>query len=231
MRPLLVTARLGDRVVYSGDYLHLDGILSYGAYLAMSRAERAGLPDLAEDWAADMDLPLARWACDPVGDFDHRLLDDSGQLWGWSASVELGSWESQSQASYRKRPPLDRMVRYAKDATVQIGTGALKAYDLAFPAVFAREQHWRCVGDAAGVRELLSRVAAIGRKHNTGYGTVLEWLVEDDPSDALLPRVYPETIGVGMAGEHTRRPARIRPPYHHRSRLVTRCLVPVLEAP
>jgi hypothetical protein len=224
--PLLITAHLSDAIVYSGDLLHLDGILSCGVYLGMTPTEQRQLPDLREAWAADLPLPLARWRCMPVGDFDDRLLDD-GQLWGWVASVELLPWASFGHTEYRKRPPMQEMLRYTSAKTVNIGSGRLKAYDLALPMVRAMQQQWYCEGDKQLVQEALNRVEAIGRKHNTGYGTVREWQVE--PTDARrCPRVYPAT-GVTLAdggGEFYERGARIRPPYHHRSRAVSRCLVP-----
>lgn len=228
MTPLQVTAELSDAVVYSGDLIHLDGILARGVFLGLTPGEQLGLPNLCANWAVDLDLPLARWTCKPVGSFDERLLDDDGMLWGWQASCEMDPWESHGTAEYRKRPPLGEMIRFTRDKTANIRSGALKAYDLSLPVVRAGRQRWYCVGDREIVYAALSRVTAIGRKHNTGYGTVRRWTVEECEHPGLLRRVYPASMATHVDDTLFERSARIRPPYHHRSRHVSRCLAPVI---
>jgi hypothetical protein len=228
MTSLVVTAVLADAIVYSGDLIHLDGIISYGMYLRLPVDERSALPDLRGDVAFDFDLPLAKWQCEAPSTVNPNLLDYEGMLWGWMASCELVPWDVHSTAEYRKRPPLRTMTRYTSARTANIGAGTLKAYDLSLPTVRARRQQWYCEGNLDGVQDALARVQGIGRKHNTGYGTVLEWQVEETERRSCL-RVYPQALSRMLDGhEQHRRGARIRPPYHHRSRHVHDCVVPVI---
>lgn len=227
MEPLQITAELSDPIVSDGSPIHLDGILSAGVFFGLAPDEKAALPPIGANWAVDLDLPLERWYCDPVGKYDTKLLNSSGQLWGWVASIPLDPWESYGVVEYRKRAPHDEMASRAMDRTVNLGSGPLKSYDLSLPTVWAARQRWYCIGDKKEVYAALQRVHAIGRKHNTGCGSVQRWRVEScDPMEC--PRIVPTSYAPKFAGYRSE--GRIRPPYHHRSRVVTDCWIPISTA-
>jgi CRISPR type IV-associated protein Csf3 len=240
--PLRVVAHVTEPILYAGDGLHLDGILSAAAFEALDERTRRRMPPLSSPWAVDIDVPLARWGVDVGPDWsgDARLLWKqkgggasrnrySRTLWGWCASAVQAEWQQHGTAEIRKRPELDQMRRYAKDRTADISSGPMKAYDLAFPTVFAPTLTWYALGDGARVLELLRRhIVAIGKKTRLGYGTVARWEVERveadwsiaGPDGRLVRRMPRES---GMVGQHSY--GAIRPPYHHASRLVE-CVEP-----
>lgn len=222
-----------EPIVYSGDGLHLDGILAAAAFRALDERTRRRMPPLTSDFPVDVKLPLARWVVD-VGDEwggNQRLLHKhkgGGQkrqttlLWGWCASAVQATWLQHGQIEMRKKPDLDAIRRYTSATSANISSGALKAYDLAFPTSFARELTWYALGDRNAVSALLRNIVAIGGKRGTGSGTVERWSVEvidGDRSiinDGRLMRRMP--VQSGLPGQRGR--MAIRPPYHHHSRIV-----------
>jgi hypothetical protein len=204
-----VTAIMIEPVIYYEDGMHLDGILSYGAFREYNGPE---LPPINSPWAIDFDLPLKKWRVDPPGEFsgDKRLLDDNGMLWGWCASRVDAEWFARGKMEYRKRPDIGAMQRFTTSTSHNIGAGALKAFDVAYPTLMASEHHWHAIGYIDAVRRLLSHVTHIGKKSTTGMGAVSEWVVEP---------CYPVEIVRRMPNDRGR-PYAIRPPYHHASRRV-----------
>lgn len=233
MRPLLVTAHMSEPILYSGDGLHLDGILAAAAFRDLDEQTRRRMPPLESEWPVDIALPLARWVVDVGAEWpgDERLLRRRGkgrksittELWGWRASAVQATWAQHGKAEVRKKPELAGMRRYAADRTVELGAGPLKAYDLAFPTAFAPMLHWYAFGGEDEVRRLLTtHIQALGKKHNLGHGTVMRWTVEpcaEDRSvvdgDRIMRRMPVQSC---LAG-HLHHGA-IRPPYHHHSRVV-----------
>jgi hypothetical protein len=215
---------MSEPVVYSGDLLHLDGVIAFAAYRDLDDRTRRRIPPISSPWAVDLRLPLSRWFCPAPeeGSCDPRLLKE-GRIWGWAASAEASAWAGRGVAEVRKRPPLDQMRRYASDRRVETGAGPLKAYDLVVPTVFAREVLWYAHGVRSEVERLLVRHApAIGKKRGIGYGTVLRWRVEacgEDLSvvraDGTPARRMPASSGLVARAVR----ATIRPPYHHGSRV------------
>lgn len=209
---MIVTARMREPVIYYEDGMHLDGPLSYAAFRAYQRAGGAPLPPITDPWAVDFDLPLERWAIPlPDGaDVDQRLLDSQGLVWGWMCSRVEADWLGRGKMEYRKRPDTQRMGRYTTAKSHQLGTGPLKAFDVAFPTLTARELRWVAVGDVDEVRRLLHLVTHIGKKSTTGMGAVDEWTVETCEQRSFERRM---PCDGGMLGA-------IRAPYHHVSRRV-----------
>ena len=212
MEYMTVTARMREPVVHYEDGMHLDGILAYAAFRIYQREGGAPLPPINEAWCLDFDLPLTRWVRPlPVGcDVDQRLLID-GEVWGFCASRVNADWLARGKMEYRKRPDLDRMRRYTQAKSHSLGAGALKAFDVAYPTMTARELHWMAQGDIDAVRAHLALVSHIGKKCATGMGAVGEWLVEPCNAQAIKRRL---PVDGGMSGS-------IRPPYHHISRHVS----------
>lgn len=222
MRPLIITARMAEPVAYYGDGLHFDGILSWGAYLAMPRAERDALPPMGE-WALDMDLPLDRWQWAYEADCDDRLRAPNGDVWGWMCSAVHADWQVESMHAIRKKPAVGEMAEWSNSKSVVIGSGPLKAKDITVPTRFAHELVWYALGDWGGVNELLQPIHSIGKVHNIGLGVVAEWTVETVSADEAgwcesimarrrMPLSYTTEGHLVQGG--------IRAPYHHRSRQI-----------
>lgn len=240
-RPLRVTATMHEPVIYSGDLIHLDGILAYAAFRDLDRRTRCRMPPTSAPWLVDLELPLARWLVD-VGETwagDKRLLWSTGRrnrgrtrttkLWGWRASAESVSSVLRGSAEIRKKPELDQMRRYAGDRSVNVGAGTFKGYDLKMPTVFAHSFKWYAYGDGSEVARLLrTYVQAIGKKHQLGYGTVASWGVSamdadhSVESESGLARRMPVQCMV----EGALTCGAIRPPYFHRSRIIE-CVEPL----
>lgn len=230
MTPLRIRAVMREPVVYYGDGMHLDGIVAYGVYCGLSRAQQDALPPIRGEWAVDMPLPLARWQCAPPPGCDPRLLDEDGQLWGWRASAVHGDWPLHDRHNVRKMPQTDAMATWAGDGSVNIAGGPHKASDIPYPARWARVLTWYAVGDLAGVYEALGRVRSVGKLANHGMGRVDSWQVEavdNDGSievDGELARTMPSTY----RPEVLPRLLGIRPPYHHPSRQIE-AVAPVFD--
>jgi hypothetical protein len=239
MTPLVVTAHLAEPIVTYGDGLHLDGPLAFACFQDLSPAARARVTPIESPWAADFDLPLARWTgpSDLSATTDPRLTTDGamapdpdgvlcGEVWGWrcSAAVAVGpSWATTHD--HRRRPAVEGMVQWSEARRLELGGGPRAARNLTFPATVVRTVRWYAVGDGARVGALLSRhVPAIGKLARTGAGRVRGWTVEEFNEDWSI---------LGPSGQIMRRlPSRmfpdrpttegaIRAPYHHRSRWVS----------
>jgi hypothetical protein len=219
MTPFRVRAIMGEPVIYSHDGMHLDGVLAWGAYIAHVREHgHDSLPSINAPWALDFDLPLAKWTR-PVPDGAQvapRLLNDNGMLWGWCASAAVADWVTHGKIEVRKRPDIQRMMRYATSPSLHLGAGPHKAFDVPYPTSFAFTIEWYARGDRASCAEMLADVTHVGKKHKLGFGKVLRWDVEDMDDDwsvakdGVLTRRMPRDDG---------RMAPIRAPYHHISRL------------
>lgn len=234
--PLRITATLSEPVVYAGDLLHFDGILAYAVYRDLPERLRRRIPPLSSEWVVDLPIPLGEWQVDVGGGWaggDQRLLrrlpgrrgvaGHTSLLWGYRASAETEPWDIRGAAEIRKRPPLDEMRRYATDRSVQLAGGPLKARDVKMPTAFAPCQRWYAYGNKAEVQRLLDEhIPAIGKVRGHGHGTVLRWVVEstDVVCDTLVDRLPMRRLPVESGAKGTPRRRSIRPPYHHRSRVV-----------
>lgn len=232
--PMRVIARMDEPIGYLGDLLHLDGPIAYAVYHDLDEPTRRTIePVEVAEFPTDFRsrTPLSTWWVDYEaalhGDVDARLLEPGPQLWGWACSAaDESSWTARGKIEVRKKPDLARMTRYTDARSAHLSTGHMKAYDLAFPTVFAREVTWFAHGDVDKVRYLLSTfVPAIGKKRNIGGGTVREWVVSEEPGarddlaihdDGKLRRRMP----AGAIGGHSLRAGAIRPPYYHHTRVV-----------
>jgi CRISPR type IV-associated protein Csf3 len=226
-KPYRVTARMAEPVIWTGDGLHLDGIL-HAAASDLRRCLPAGhkMPmQCNDDWWQDFRLPLAKWAIDaPRETRQHpHIRDETGNLWGWCASAASAEWLKDSQIEIRKKPAMNEMIRYSGDVSINIGAGPLKAYNLTYPTRWAPEIHWYVMGQKRGLEYLLDKITHIGKKHNLGLGRVLEWSVTDTNYDwsiigegGRLMRRMPACFDSAKYSEY----GAIRAPYWHRSRYV-----------
>jgi len=225
---LCITAKLAEPIIDYGDPIAIDGILAYAAWRIIRHVPpsmgRYHLPPEAAPWVADFRLPLRKTMVEPdlPSWCNRRLLTPTGELWWWSASMAIIEPVRQSKHEIRKRPDTGRMARLTKSPSINIGAGAVKAYDLAFPTVLVDQITWYVVGQLDAIRFMLADVTHIGKKRHHGLGRVLSWSVDPHHEDRTLidadgnaARHLPACL-VGEEGESLG----LRPPYWHPSRRV-----------
>lgn len=230
MVPMRVRCELLDPVVYQGDGMCLDGILSAAWFrdLPYELTSRWPSASRSDDWVRDLELPLARWAVPYAGQCDPRLRDEQGRVWGWCASAVHADWRLYTRAEVRRRVATDEMTRWTDAADVDIAAGRYKASDLRLPARMATHLEWYALGHVAEVRRVLdAHITAVGRKVGHGHGRVSRWVVERMDQDWSVTRhgrlTRPMPRGY-MPGQVQSRG--IRPLYWHPSRYIS-CVVPV----
>lgn len=234
-RPLLVSCRVVQPVIYYGDGLNLDGLLAFGAFQELSDMEKSSLGPLNAPWVEDFEMPVAKWACPRPDDrpVDERLLTADGELWGWCSSDVQSAWEGRQPYDVRKMPPADEIKRLTRDRGVNVINGRFKGSNVKYEGWWPVEGllTWYVLGDKEGVERLLRHVPNVGKLHNHGYGKVdctlngePIWRVEEIENDysiedasGSLTRAMP----AGYQGRDGHRvDAPIRAPRHHRSRYV-----------
>lgn len=223
---MTVMAMMTEPIACYEDGLHLDGPLAYGAYLEWcDDHDRYSMPPMSEPWALDFDLPLDRWAAkfSPGEEVADGLLTEDGLVWGWCCSASFADWSNHGVHHVRKRAELELMARYASANVHNYGIGPLKAKNIQYPTVFAREVTWHARGDMTRVKALLDRVTHIGKLCGHGMGAVEEWTVEPAIEDLSVGNgcVTYRRMPASCAPAAMCRPMSIRAPYHHRSRMVS----------
>lgn len=199
MKPLRIECHVEQPIVYSGDGLHLDGLIAYGVYARMSREEQAALPNVYD--SPDLDLPLERW-----GD---------GENWVWKASAAYVDWTARTQVEIRRMTNADAMTRHSKDAVVNISNGQFKGMDLRYEARYPAGGvlTWYAVGEPDEIALCLEKITNIGKIHNHGHEKIRcdiegkpEWTITEDEAahDKWTHRNMPEAGGA---------PTPTRPPY------------------
>lgn len=231
MRPLRITARMAEPVVYIGDGMAFDGILAAAWMRDLPYELTSKWPTASRDepWLRDLELPLAKWQTPYDGDCESRLRDPmTGSVWGWRASSVFADWSVSTRVEVRKRPPLHEMKDWSDAVDVNISAGRFKAHDLKLPARFASVLTWFAVGRPKPVlRVLRNHITALGRKVGHGNGRVLEWQVEDWHDDwsvqvgETLSRPMPRGFAPGPVARRG-----VRAPYWHPSRQLD-CVVPL----
>jgi len=229
MRPLRVYCDLAEPVVYHGDGMSLDGILAAAMFRDLPASVTNGMPLATRDepWLDDLELPLARWACEYRGKCDDRLRDSNGNVWGWRASSVHADWACETRVEVRKRAPVDELKRWSDAADINVSAGRYKAHDLKLAARLARRLEWYVVGDGELIERLLvQHITAVGRKVGHGNGRVLRWRVEDWPHDWSVVRGSELTraMPAGFARGYLSRRA-VRAPSWHPSRIID-CVAP-----
>lgn len=161
MTPLQITARLAGAISLPRGSIALD------ALLASQVALRGQLPPprSAED-CAPLEIPIAR---EPGGRFH-------------LASFSVGEFDQAELRYVSKRAPAEQYqtIGAGKIRRVLLSAGANKSYRIPMPVSHARGDvlRWWCLGDADGIRDLLSTVVGLGKRRAVGYGRVLAWTVE-----------------------------------------------------
>lgn len=211
--PLRVVAHLSEPIVTDTDPMHLDGPLSWCAYL--DHEEQGGvLPPMAPDFATDFEIGLATWTRPhPASGTDPRwLAADGASTWGWACSAAYAPALLRSLAHTRRPVPVREIARYTTAKSVHTGAGPYKARNVPHAAVWVPEVTWWCLGDPSRVGELAKRLRGLGRLSRHGHGTVasVDVAVDEDARDRWSWRQWPDPSSPHMGA--------CRAPYHHPTR-------------
>lgn len=168
---LHVVAHLTDPVVTARDPMHLDGPLSWCAWLA---AQEAGvmLPPMSDEQVVDFALPVATWTRPAPAGVSESLLGADGMVWGWCCSRASWMGDGSTVVEIRKRPPLAELARFTADARYHSGLGPHKARSVPRPGRLASAVEWWCLGDPDGVTSLMARLRSLGGVSRHGNGRV-----------------------------------------------------------
>jgi CRISPR type IV-associated protein Csf3 len=192
MTPMQITAYVAGSIALARpEDLALDGLLSYQLLRRHFKDEFYFLPDPKEKLLFAR-LPLemrgepsplmreiptgAKWMVPAEG-----LRDES--LWYWacsSAQIDVKGRDTQywnkrfdTQASLSDH--IDFGGRVEK---ILIEQGRYKAYHMPLPTLVCDKVTWYAYGDMEKVAELLTGIAAIGKKRSAGNGSVIKMLAE-----------------------------------------------------
>ena len=182
MDPLKVTAHLsiGNIAVFEDHSPALDSLLEW---LIL---DRLGM-------AAPNPTPAEVEASRPIV-ADHMPLAQGSLAgnWYWQTSGPCYRIHAESTDRFRKRwqPGADTPEPNwgKRKAKVEGSQGPEKSYDLPLYVRTTPAIHWYCVGDKAGIEDLLSGCAGLGKKRAYGYGQVHHWEVSTHDHDWHLWR-------------------------------------------
>lgn len=166
MRPLKITFFLKTPIALGHPWIHLDSLLAHVALLDELGEEYYSLPTKV----AIAHLPKLK-----LGTFNDV----------YRASVSLIDGKAELPrgyvAQYFKRPEFPH-----GSGKIRVGSGFFKAYLLKAVYVPAKSVTFYAYGDPAWVREMASRVVALGKDTNIGFGFVKEVTVEEMEEDCSL---------------------------------------------
>jgi CRISPR type IV-associated protein Csf3 len=161
--PLRVVATMETRLILPVEGIHLDALLM----AAVARRDDAPPLYTQRDAveAQPLDIPIALSSC--------------GRY--YQCTTSLAHVEAREHRWLNRRFPLQEAIMLGGPTVrrVQLSEGSCKSYRIPVEAMHVRELHWYAIGDAEGVRELLSLVSRLGRRRAAGEGTVLAWRVEE----------------------------------------------------
>ena len=169
MDNLQVTAHMGCAIAVYDDYSpSLDALLEWllldSRGLTQPNPTQGQVEDSRE--LVFSQLPLGR------GDLEGE--------WYWQASSPCYHYQTEITDRFRKRWDYhDRALNWGKrKAKIDTSQGAEKNYDLPLYLRLTDSIHWFCVGDKAGIEELLRDCKGVGKKRSQGHGQVLRWDVK-----------------------------------------------------
>lgn len=213
MKPLQITAHLQDVVSLTLGNLALDALLA-ALYAVVHR-----LPPVVQGVIPEpLQLPIAK---EPGGRFD-------------LASFSVACFDAFETEYFHKQFPHREAKHRTQMKRANIATGPNKSHrhPLSLSHPESDQLVWWCMGDKAGIEDLLQYCHHLGKKRSFGYGKVLEWTVADcDPWDGFpvvkdghalrnLPPDWPGLV------EPDLRLTRLTYPYWLNSADVCLCAVP-----
>jgi hypothetical protein len=107
---------------------------------------------------------------------------------GWEIACCSSARATHAREDRRKHRRRPHGESYGIEGRVQTGGGPFKALDLTALTLCARELVWDVRADEERLRDLLSRLAALGHRAGAGLGSVDHWLVERAEVDTSLRR-------------------------------------------
>ncbi len=204
MRPLRVTCTALSPIASDG-HLPLDGLLA-DLWMRENHPDRYwGDTVRVKDDLIEADIPVAKCG--------------RGEASYYACSFAQATWHTVAPAHWHKRSTIYEQSRYVQKGTIDLSKGMNKAYRMPlFQMMPGGVLTWYVVGDENWIATRLPLLVAIGKKHSTGHGKVVNWQVkpmDEDYSlvkDGRLMRAVPVTE-LEPELEHTVGHYGLRPPY------------------
>jgi CRISPR type IV-associated protein Csf3 len=200
--PLKITARFQSNVLCDqAGWLPLDGPLWYQAHRHALGVEQATLPGGSPGSNRKINMPLK---------IIHAGTEDWYFACSWAQPRPWWAEEGQSYWAKRFDTKYSGMVDFGKRrGKIIVEQGFFKAYRMPLFYKTAKRACWYCIGDKAGIEELLSTLTHIGKKTSQGWGRVV-WTVESWHSDwsvwrdGQLMRGVPQEDALELIKQHGR---------------------------
>lgn len=226
MRALRITATTPHGVVLSRPWgVALDGLLASVLWHRRKWAARAAGETFTYEHTQTpeiLDLPLARCG-EPGHDPDWHWMATFADLHPRSFTEPDVRWRT----SRTDRTRLQHLSPAIGSQVVSDSAGRYQRRVVPVMAHPASTLTWRAVGDADGIRDLLTDLPSIGKHRGVGEGLVTRWEVRETPEvphweaghehePSVLGRTTPPrcldeaSTAVGPPGSAT-----VRPPYLH----------------
>lgn len=207
MIALTVTAELASAPVVTTP-LRFDGLLWAAWHARLSVQTGQDWPDPVPD----APLPLARVET-PHG-------------WWWAASAVAPTGPESMHHAHR-RPAIGELLDWSAARSVNIAAGPDKALRIPhYRRIAMLSLTWTCVGDRAGVADLLGYVPGVGGQRTQGHGWVRRWTVgpagpglDAYRTDVRLRPLPVEAVDT-LPDRVSRRMVPLRPPYYDRAAAV-----------
>lgn len=105
----------------------------------------------------------------------------------------------------------EEYLNWCKNKKINIGSGKFKAVNMPYPVYLVDKIEFYAKGDIAEVKQLLSRVKAIGGKRQIGYGRIKSFTV--DPMDEDISLSKRRTPAKDISPGYRYGVGRVEPPY------------------
>jgi hypothetical protein len=168
VKPLRVTADLSDAISLTYGTIALDALLA-SLYAMVQHLPPMTTPEV-------LPLPLAR---EPGGKFD-------------LASFAVAQFDRHDSTHFHKQFPHREAKHHSRLKRADMTAGINKSHRIPLSMGYPADQRltWWCVGDQAGIEDLLQYCHHIGKKRAHGMGRVLRWdVAECEPWDDGFPVV------------------------------------------
>ncbi|WP_198033116.1 hypothetical protein [Methylosinus sp. PW1] len=188
MKPTLIRAVLVNGYITSNPWTPtIDGIVAYASQLRKH----------GDEFYVHRDSEMV-----PVDDLPIEKIEFGGRWWYSCSTPYPVDSVGRQKRNYHRRFD-DRYEGYLVSGVGKVLTkaGPYKAARLADTRTICRAVEWHVVGDREALRDLLGDIDQIGAARAVGFGSVVEWQLEDGDAEIArrrrpLPLEYAESIGI-----------------------------------